>query len=450
MDDSFNRTEGDVNVSPSRKAWSDQISDNQTVSLLNEDARYFLHQALSTPCLDVLESCEGIYLHDVSGRRYMDFHGNNVHQLGHRNPYIIDRIKAQMDVLPFSPRRFTNAPAIELAKKLASLLPGNLNRVLFAPGGTSSISMALKLARVVTGKHKIVSLWDSFHGASLDAIAAGGERGFREGMGPLMPGVERIPPPTTYRGPFLSASGDDVVYAEYLEYVLEKEGNVGAFIVETVRNTDVQIPSRQYWKRVREICDKYEVLLILDEIPIAFGRTGKMFAFELYDIEPDILCLGKGLGGGIIPMAGIVARDTYNVALDVSLGHFTHEKNPLGSVAGTAMLEYMEQHNILAKVQEDGKFMQEHLNQLKNKYPLIGDVRGVGLLWGVELVKERTTKEKAVKEAELVMYECLKNGLSFKVSQGNVLQLSPPLTITQEQLTEALQILEKALIKAGG
>ena len=114
------------------------------------------------------------------------------------------------------------------------------------------------------------------------------------------------------------------------------------------------------------------------------------------------------------------------------------------------MLEYMEQHNILAKVQDDGKFMQEQLDQWKNKYPLVGDVRGVGLLWGVELVKDRSTKEKAVKEAELVMYECLKNGLSFKVSQGNVLQLSPPLTITREQLTEALRILEKALIKAAG
>jgi 4-aminobutyrate aminotransferase len=448
MDDSFNRTEGDVNVSPSRKAWSAQINDDRTTSLLAEDARYFLHQALSTPCLDVLESCEGVYLTDVSGRRYMDFHGNNVHQLGHRNRFIIDRIKEQMDILPFSPRRFTNAPAIEFARKLASLLPGNLNRVLFAPGGTSSISMALKLARIVTGKHKVISLWDSFHGASLDAIAAGGERGFREGMGPLIPGVERIPPPTTYRGPFTSISGDDIVYAEYLEYVIEKEGNVGAFIVETVRNTDVQIPSKKYWKKVREICTRHGVLLILDEIPIAFGRTGKMFAFELYDIEPDILCLGKGLGGGIMPMAGIVARDIHNVALDVSLGHFTHEKSPLGCVAGIAMLEYMEKHNILKKVQDDSVFIKERLDQLMNTYPLIGDVRGVGLLWGVELVKDRVSKEKAIKEAEIVMYDCLKNGLSFKVSQGNVLQLSPPLTITREQLTEALRILEHAIVKA--
>ena len=448
MGNSLNRTEGDINLSSSREAWYSVIEHPETLRLLDEDSHYFLHQSLSTPCLDVLASCDGIYLTDIQEKKYMDFHGNNVHQLGYRNQYIIERVKAQMDVLPFSPRRYTNVPAIELAKKLGSLLPGDLKRVLFAPGGTSSISMALKLARIVTGKQKIVSVWDSFHGASLDAIAAGGERDFRKGMGVLTPGVERIPPPTTYRGPFASASAADVSYAEYLEYVIEKEGDIGAFIVETIRNTDVQIPSHQYWKKIREICSRHGVLLILDEIPIAFGRTGKMFAFEHYNIEPDIICLGKGLGAGVIPMAAIVARDSYNVANDVSLGHFTHEKSPLGSVAALAMLAFMDEHKILEKVQKDSVFMKEQLTLLKQKFPVIGDVRGIGLLWGVELVKDRTTKEKAIHESEFVMYECLKRGMSFKVSQGNVIQLSPPLTITRDELSKALTILDKALAKA--
>jgi len=443
-----NRTEGDINLTSERSNWYAVIKDADTLSLLEEDAEYFLHQALSTPCLDVLASCEGIYLTDVQGKKYMDFHGNNVHQVGYRNPFIIDSIKAQLDILPFSPRRYTNVPAIELAKKLGSMLPGDLNRVLFAPGGTSSISMALKLARVVTGKHKIISLWDSFHGASLDAISAGGELDFRKDIGPLMPGVERIPPPMTYRGPFKAAGDSDLAYADYLEYVIEKEGDIGAFIIETIRNTDVQIPSQAYWTRVRDICTKHDVLLILDEIPIAFGRTGKMFAFEHYNIEPDILCLGKGLGGGVMPIAAIVARDRYNVAGSVSLGHFTHEKSPLGSVAALAMFDFLEQNDILEKVNDDGQFMKEETARLTAKYPLIGDVRGVGLLWGIELVRDRVTREKAVREAEIVMYECLKNGMSFKVSQGNVLQLSPPLTITREELTKALQILEAALEKA--
>lgn len=445
MTENHNRTEGDINLSEARRNWYAVINDTDTQAYLKEDAEHFLHQALSTPCLDVLASCDGIYLTDLSGKRYMDFHGNNVHQLGYRHPFVIGKIKEQLDILPFSPRRFTNVPAVELAKKLGELLPGDLNRVLFAPGGTSAISMALKLARMVTGKHKIISLWDSFHGASMDAISVGGEQDFRKDMGPLMPGVERIPPPMTYRGPFASAQQGDLPYADYLEYVIEKEGDIGAFMIETIRNTDVQIPSQAYWNRVREICTKHKVLLILDEIPIAFGRTGKMFAFEHYGIEPDIICLGKGLGGGVMPMASIVAREGYNIAGEISLGHFTHEKSPLGCVAALAMLEYMEQHHLLQKVQDDEAFMSEALHGLKDKFPLIGDVRGVGLLWGVELVKDRNTKEKAVKESEMVMYECLKNGMSFKVSQGNVIQLSPPLIISREELTEALKILEAAI-----
>lgn len=441
----MNGIEGDINLSPARKEWYKVLNDEETLLILEEDARHFLHQSLSTPCLDVLEACDDIFLIDKQGKKYMDFHGNNVHQVGHRNPYVIEQVKKQLDKLPFSPRRYTNIPAINLAKKLGDLLPGDLNRVLFAPGGTSSISMAIKLARVVSGKQKIISLWDSFHGASLDAISIGGEREFRYQMGMMTPGVERIPPPVTYRGMWTNDQGDDLIFAEYLEYVIEKEGDIGAFIIETIRNTDVQIPSKKYWQSVRDICTRHGVVLILDEIPIAFGRTGKMFAFEHFGIEPDIICLGKGLGAGIIPMAAIVARDTYNVALESSLGHFTHEKNPLGSVAALAMIEYIENHSLLQKVQSDELFVKNELNLLKEKHKLIGDIRGIGLLWGIELVKDRKTKVKAVAEAEKVLYHCLEHGLSFKVSQGNVLQLSPPLTIQREMLLHAFDIIDEAL-----
>lgn len=444
----INRTEGDVNISGARESWYRVIDHPETLQLLKEDAEVFLHQALSTPCLDVLTACQGIYLTDVQGKKYMDFHGNNVHQLGYGNTYILDRVKAQMDTLSFSPRRFTNQPAIDLAKKLGSLMPGDLKRLLFAPGGASAISMALKLARYITGKHKIISLWDSFHGATLDTISAGGEADFRKGMGPLMPGVERIPPPMSYRGPFVNSADDQTAYADYLEYVIEKEGDIGAFLIETIRNTDVQIPTPAYWKRVREICDRHGVLLILDEIPIAFGRTGRMFAFEHYGLEPDMVCLGKGLGAGIIPMAAVVTRDRYNQAGDISLGHFTHEKNPLGSAAALAMIDFIETEHILAKVQADELYMRDRLTQLQDKYPMIGDVRGIGLLWGVELVKDRETKEKAIDSAEVVLYDSLANGLSFKLSQGNVIQLSPPLTISREELGNAIEILDRALAKA--
>jgi len=313
---------------------------------------------------------------------------------------------------------------------------------LLTPNGSSAIGIALKLARAVTGKYKIVSFWDSFHGASLDAISVGGESVFREHMGPLMPGAERIPPPVNYRGIF---EGNESKCLEYLEYVFTKEGDIGAFLAETVRNTDVQIPSRAFWKEVRLLCNRYGVLLILDEIPIALGRTGSMFAFEHYGIEPDILCLGKGLGGGIIPQAAIVTRDKYNRLGNISLGHYTHEKSPMGAAAGLATLEIIEEERILEKVRRDEQFMCGAMAKLMKKHEIIGDVRGLGLLWGIELVKDRSTKEKAVHEAEKVMYECLKNGLSFKVSAGNVLQLCPALTIKRPELENAIQILDKVI-----
>ncbi|HCM1499213.1 TPA: aspartate aminotransferase family protein [Vibrio parahaemolyticus] len=441
------RSEGDVNTTPARQAWNASMDDERTQALLKRDSEVFLHQAMSTPCLDTLEAAEGIYIQDATGKKYMDFHGNNVHQLGYGHPHVIKRVQEQIAKLPFSPRRFTNETTIECAEKLTQICGGELNRVLFAPGGTSAVGMALKLARHITGNCKVVSLWDSFHGASLDAISVGGEACFRQGMGPLMAGVERIPPAVSYRGAFPVADGSDVHYADYLEYVIEKEGGVGAFIAEAVRNTDVQVPSKAYWKRIREICDKHNVMLIIDDIPNGMGRSGEWFTYQAYDIEPDMLCIGKGLGGGLVPIAAMVTKDQYNTAEQISMGHYTHEKSPIGCAAALATMEAIEQEGLLDKAKADSQFMREKLLEMKAKYPVIGDVRGIGMLWGIELVTDHESKARAYDEAEAVLYQCLNNGVSFKVSQGNVIQLSPPLIITREQLTEALAIFEEAIAK---
>ncbi|EPN5003845.1 aspartate aminotransferase family protein [Vibrio parahaemolyticus] len=441
------RSEGDVNTTPARQAWNASMDDERTQALLKRDSEVFLHQAMSTPCLDNLEAAEGIYIQDATGKKYMDFHGNNVHQLGYGHPHVIKRVQEQIAKLPFSPRRFTNETAIECAEKLTQICGGELNRVLFAPGGTSAVGMALKLARHITGNYKVVSLWDSFHGASLDAISVGGEACFRQGMGPLMAGVERIPPAVSYRGAFPVADGSDVHYADYLEYVIEKEGGVGAFIAEAVRNTDVQVPSKAYWKRIREICDKHNVMLIIDDIPNGMGRSGEWFTYQAYDIEPDMLCIGKGLGGGLVPIAAMVTKDKYNTAEQISMGHYTHEKSPIGCAAALATMEAIEQDGLLDKAKADSQFMREKLLEMKAKCPVIGDVRGIGMLWGIELVTDHESKARAYDEAEAVLYQCLNNGVSFKVSQGNVIQLSPPLIITREQLTEALAIFEEAIAK---
>lgn len=436
--------EGDINLTSARRQWLKENANEYTKELLERDARYFIHQSMSTPCLDVLKNCEGSYIESVSGKRYLDFHGNNVHQIGFSHPKLVNRLSEQLQSLTFSTRRYANEVAINFAEKLTSLTPKNLDKILLTPNGSSAVGIALKLARAVTKKHKVLSFWDSFHGASLDVIGVSGESVFREDMGPLTSGVERIPPPVTYRGVF---EGNEGKALEYLEYVLSKDNQIGAFLAETIRNTDVQIPSKQFWKEARNLCNKYGVLLILDEIPIALGRTGKWFAFEHFGIEPDILCLGKGLGGGIMPQAAIVTKSEYDVFEHISLGHYTHEKSPMGAMAGLTVLEIIEEEGLLEKVRQYESLMRSYLFKLHRRYSLIGNVRGMGLLWGIELVTNRTTKEKAIVEAEEIMYECLKKGLSFKVSQGNVLQLSPPLTISKEELEEAMGILNEAFLK---
>ncbi|MHC1728138.1 MAG: aspartate aminotransferase family protein [Syntrophobacteraceae bacterium] len=440
------KSEGDVNISPRRTEWQRSHLDEQTQTLLEEDARYFLQQSLSTPCLNAMRSCGGIYIEDLQGRRYMDFHGNNVHQVGFANPAVISAIKEQLDSLSFCTRRYTNHVAVGLAKKLTELAPGDLNKVLFAPGGTSAIGMAVKLARIATGRYKTISMWDSFHGASLDAISIGGESVFRQGIGPLLPGTEHAPPPDEYRCIFGCGSrgGCDLVCANYVEYMLEKEGDVAAVIAEPVRSTPY-IPKPEYWQAIRRACDRHGALLIFDEIPHALGRTGKMFTCENFDVVPDMLVIGKGLGGGVFPLAALIAREGLDVAGHIALGHYTHEKSPVACAAALAAIGYIESEGLAAHAAELGRYALARMRTMMGKHPLIGDVRGLGLLMGMELIRNRTSRERATDEAEAVMYAALSRGLSFKLTMGNILTLTPALTITKEEMDKALDILDECL-----
>jgi 4-aminobutyrate aminotransferase len=438
------KSEGDVNLSPERAAWAKAHLSAGTLGMLQQDAQHFLHQSLSTPCLNVLRAAQGSWIEDVEGRRYLDFHGNNVHQVGFGHPRVIAAIKQQLDELSFCTRRYTCQPAIELASELGRLAPGDLKRVLFAPGGTSAIGMALKLARIATGRFKFVSMWESFHGASLDAISVGGEAAFRQGIGPLLPGCEHVPPPDNRHCPFKCGAACNLLCADYVDYVLEREGDVAAVIAETIRCTPF-IPPPDYWRRIRAACDKHGALLILDEIPIGLGRTGKLFAFEHYGIIPDILVLGKGLGGGILPLAAILARERLNVAADKALGHYTHEKNPVACAAGLATLQIIQEENLPERARVLGQHALTRLHGLAVRHPIVGDVRGLGLLLGMELLRNRTTLERATEEAERVMYAALRRGLNFKVTMGNILTLTPALTISQAELDQAIDILDASL-----
>lgn len=442
------RSEGDLNLSSRRAAWQAAHLDEATRQVLAEDTRYFLHQSLSTPCLNVLRGCGGSYIEDLQGRRYLDFHGNSVHQVGFSHPRVLEAIRAQLETLSFCTRRYTNEPAVALAGKLVSLAPGDLNRVLFAPGGAEAISMAIRLARAATGRYKTISMWDSFHGATLDAISLGGEAIFRKDAGPLLPGTEHVPPPDPTGCPFRCGKVCSMQCADYVAYVLEKEGDVAAVIAETVRSAPF-FPPAAYWKKIRAACDRHGALLILDEIPTCLGRTGTMFACEQYEVVPDMLVIGKGLGGGVFPLAALLAREGLNVMAERALGHFTHEKNPVACAAALAAIRVIEEEGLLAHARRMGAHALARLQAMQTRHRFIGDVRGRGLMLGVELI-DPATGARASALAEAVMYACLGRGLSFKLTMGNILALTPPLTISTAEMDAALEMLEAGIAECGG
>ncbi len=442
----LSRAEGDVNLSAKRKQWASSYIDLKTAELLAKDEAVFLHQSLSTPCLNVLQGSDHIYLEDRQGRQILDFHGNSVHQVGYGNKRVIQAIKQQLDTLPFCPRRYTNVAAIELAERLTDLAPEGLDKVLFAPGGTAAIGMALKLARYATGRHKTISMWDSFHGASLDAISIGGEALFRKDVGPLLPGTEHIPPPTSGKCHFNCTDKEHTGCTNYLDYILEMQGDVAAIIAEPMRWTTVELPPPGYWKRVREICDRHEVLLILDEIPSAMGRTGKMFVCEHFDVAPDMLVIGKGLGGGVFPMAALITKSELDIVGDRALGHYTHEKSSVGCAAALATLDCLEEDGLMVAAEELGRYGLARIEKMRQDYAIIHEVRGLGLHFGIEL---RKGGEPAVEEAETVLYHSLSNNLSYKIGGGCVLTLCPPMTISQSELDHAFDIVEQGIQSLG-
>ncbi len=443
-------SESDSNRSPRRAAWQRDL-DAATRALVEEDARWFLRQSVSTPCLSAIAKAEGIWIEDAGGRRAMDFHGNNVHHIGYGHPRLKEAITRQMDDLPFAPRRFANRPAVELAEKLASIAPGGLSKILFTTGGSDATEVALKIARAATGRFKTISFWDSFHGAGFGAASVGGEALFRSGpIGPLLAGAEHVAPFACYRCPYGYPDRDGqpplelckLACANMVRYALEREGDVAAVIAEPARAVPY-LPPPGFWQAVRAACNDHGALLIFDEIPTGLGKTGKMFACEHDGVAPDILVMGKALGGGILPIAAVLARAELDVAEEWAFGHYTHEKNPVTCRAALTTIEIIEDEKLVENAARVGALALARLNEMKRRYPLIGDVRGRGLLLGVELVTDRAAKTPAKDAAEAVMYRALEKGLSFKTTMGNVLTLTPPLVITDAEMTKALDILEE-------
>ena len=324
--------------------------------------------------------------------------------------------------------------------------------------GSDAIEIALKVARAATGRFKTVSFWDAFHGAGFGAASVGGEALFRSGpAGPLLPGGEHVPVYDCYRNPFgyshtsrephTEACGQ--VCANLIRTVLEKEGDVAAVVAEPMRAVPYVAPPG-FWQAVRQACDDHGTLLIFDEIPTGLGKTGRLFATEHEGVVPDILVLGKALGGGVLPIAATLCRPELDLAGAWAIGHYTHEKNPVTTRAALTTLEIIEEEGLVNRAAELGAHALERLYEMMDQHPIVGDVRGRGLLLGVELVTDRASREPAKEAAEEVFYRCLERGLSFKITMGNVLTLSPPLTIAPADLERALDILDESLGEVSG
>ena len=452
------QSEGEVNFSAQRKAWSARNLGTASRSLVARDSDAFLHQSVSTPCLTAIRRAEGIWIEDLEGRRYMDFHGNSLHHIGYGHPKLKAAIAKQMDDLPFTPRRFTSEVPVQLAEKLGQIAPGSLSKVLFSTGGSDAVEMALKLARIATGRFKTLSFWDAFHGAGFGASSVGGEQLFRLGpLGPLLPGAEHVPPFDAYRNPFGIEHSRErprdrevgKIVAGLIRHALESEGDIAAVIAEPNRAVPHFAPAG-FWAEVRAACDAAGALLIFDEIPTGLGRTGRMFACEHDGVEPDILVLGKALGGGMLPIAAMICRPGLDVAGVFAIGHYTHEKNPVTARAALTTIEIIEQEGLVAQAADVGAWALSRLHDMMDRQALIGDVRGRGFLMGIELVRDRATKEPAREEAESVLYRCLEKGLSFKISMGCVLSLYPALVTSRDDMERALGIIEESIAEVAG
>ncbi|MEO9826372.1 MAG: aspartate aminotransferase family protein [Paracoccaceae bacterium] len=439
-------TEGESNTSDARQTWAARETHNETRDLLGRDADAFLHQSLSSPCVSTIAKAKGIWIEDTAGRRYMDFHGNSVHHIGYGHPRLLAAIKDQLDQLSFSPRRFTNDVATTLAERLGSLAPWPA-KVLFTTGGSDANEVALKIARAATGRFKTLSFWDAFHGAGFGASSVGGEATFRSQIaGPLLPGAEHVAPFHCYHCAYGHAGPDScgLACANMVDFTLNRETDTAALIAEPMRAVPV-VPPKGYWSKVEASCRAHNTILIMDEIPTGLGKTGRFFAYDHDAVTPDIITLGKALGGGVLPIAAVLARADLDVAGDFAIGHYTHEKNPVTARAALTTLDIIEDEGLVERSATLGAKAMNRLRDTLETCPIVGDIRGRGLMFGVEIVSDKETREPDHARTEQIYYGCLAEGLSFKISAGSVLTLSPPLTIAQEDLNKALSIIENAV-----
>jgi len=403
----------------------------------------------------VFDRAEGAVVFGEDGKKYLDcFAGISVTGAGHSNPEVIEAAKARIDkyVHCFS-LGYYNKPMADLAEKLAQITPGRLKKTFFSNSGAEAMEGAMRMARTYTGKHEFIALEASFHGRTYATLSITGNSARKKRAGPYMPGVSFAPTPYCYRCAFnLKPETCGMRCAEYLEDIIKFNtyGDVAAFIAEPVLGEGGIIPPPEpYFKKVKEILAQYNILLFVDEVQSGFARTGKMFGIEHYGVEPDIMAMAKGIANGF-PLGAFIAPDEIADTFQPGEHLSTFGGNPVSCAASLAVIDFLEREKIIEQVVKKEKLVKERLNSLKEKYPLIGDVRGRGLMIGAEVVKE-DARTPAVDEARAVGQSCFRKGLLIGVggTYANVLRIQPPLVVTDDQLDEALTIIEKSLKELG-
>ncbi|MFA4639641.1 leucine/methionine racemase [Pyrococcus kukulkanii] len=388
---------------------------------------------------------------DVNGREYIDFLSDAaVQNVGHNNPRVVKAIKEQVEKLIHATYiySFPLEPLL-LAEKLVEIAPIGNAKVSFGLSGADANDGAIKFARAYTKRHTILSYMKSFYGSTYGAMSLTGlDFHVRAIVGELS-GVHYIPYPNCYRCPF--GKDPKSCKMECVEYIKEKfEGEVyaegvAALFAEPIQgDSGMVVPPKNYFKKVKKILDEHGILLVVDEVQSGMGRTGKWFAIEHFGVKPDIITVAKPLGGGL-PISATIGRAEVMDSLPPLSHAFTLSGNPTAARAALAVIEEIEEKDLLRRAKKLGEYAKKRLEKMKEEHELIGDVRGLGLMLGVELVKDRETKERAFEEAKKVVWRAFELGLIVAFLQGNVLRIQPPLTIEEEVLEEGLNILERAI-----
>jgi taurine--2-oxoglutarate transaminase len=407
-------------------------------------------------------SAKGVYFWDAQGKRYLDFNSMVMCvNIGHGDERVVNAIVEQAKQLPFAGPPMATKPRALLGKMLTEITPGNLSRFLFTLGGAESNENAIKLARAFTGRHKILARYRSYHGATSGAMALTGDPRRISWEPNLMPGVVHFLDPYRYRSTFHRTNPDisenefSKDYLNHLEEIITYEGpsSIAAIILETVTGTNgVIIPPDGYLEGVREICNRYGILLIADEVMSGFGRTGRWFAVDNWDITPDIMTMAKGLTSGYAPLGAVAMKPEIAEFFDerVYQGGLTYNSHPISLAAAIANIEVIKQDNLVERTQEMGAVLHRLLFDLGEQHPSVGEVRSIGLFGVIELVKDRKSKQPIAPfnstSPEMIALRkfILENGV-YLYTHWHTILIIPPLIITEEQLKDGFNVLDNAL-----